>query len=68
MNETKTVILVYVEDLVVDFLYYDRKEDEDLPMGAIEQALASGEITKQEIVDRFDKKLDECLSSTGEKG
>jgi hypothetical protein len=39
--------------MVGDLLYYNRKEDEDLPRGAIEAAVAAGEITKQEIVDAF---------------
>ena len=42
-----------VSDMVGDFLYYDRKEDEDLPRGSIEEAVAAGEITKQEIIDAF---------------
>lgn len=42
-----------ISDMVGDLLYYNRKEDEDLPRGAIEAAVAAGEITKQEIVDAF---------------
>lgn len=37
-------------DLVVDFLFYDRKGDEALPVGAIEEAVKAGEITVEEIV------------------
>jgi len=42
-----------VSDLVAKFLYYDRKEDEDLPRGAIEEAIKAGEITEQEIVTQL---------------
>lgn len=49
----KQVILDTVSDLVADFYYYDRKEDEELPRGAIEAAIISGEITVDEIVEHF---------------
>lgn len=46
-----------IPDLVSDFLYYDRKEDEDLPRGSIEEAIAAGELTWDEIAARFKKEL-----------
>lgn len=46
-------ILDVVSDLVVNVLYYDRKEDEDLPVGAIEAAVEAGEITVAEIIGHF---------------
>lgn len=49
----KDLILNTVDDLAGKFMYYDRKEDEELPRGAIEQAIADGVITIDEIVDRF---------------
>lgn len=42
-----------VSDLVGSFIYYDRKEDENLPRGAIQEAIEAGEITPEEIVERF---------------
>ena len=42
-----------VSDLVTGFMYYDRKEDEELPRGSIEEALEMGEVTIDEIVDKF---------------
>lgn len=48
-----------VKDLVGDLLYYDRKEDDDLPRGAIEAAVQAGEITKAEIVELFSQQLGE---------
>lgn len=50
-----------VEDLVSDFLYYDRKEDEELPEGAVEQAIEDGHITVDQIVARFKYYLEEGL-------
>ena len=44
-------------DLVSSFLYYDRKEDEDLPEGEIQKALDNNEITFEEIVITFKKEL-----------
>ncbi|MEE9374509.1 MAG: hypothetical protein V3V00_15750 [Saprospiraceae bacterium] len=53
----KEKILKTVSDLVADFLYYDRKEDEELPKGSIEKAIHDGEITIDEIVERFKSEL-----------
>lgn len=50
---TKGVILGVIGNLVADFMYYDRKEDDDLPRGAIEKALATGVLTIDEIVETF---------------
>ena len=46
-----------VKDLVADFLYYDRKEDEDLPRGAIQEAIDAGEISEAEIAALFASEL-----------
>lgn len=53
----KQQILNAIDGAVSDFLYYDRKEDEDLPRGAIEKAIKSGDITYGEIVERFKEQL-----------
>jgi len=50
---TRQHVLDTVDDLVGKFLYYDRKNDEDLPLGAIEEAIRSGEVTTEEITERF---------------
>ena len=42
-----------VDDLVGDFLYYDRKNDEELEQGVIEAAIEDGVITEEEIVEMF---------------
>lgn len=55
-------ILDTVNDLVASFMYYDRKEDEDLPCGAIQEAVKAGEITYEEIVSYFKKVLQDANS------
>lgn len=57
MKARKEAILLTVGDLVSDLLYYGRKEDEDLPLGAIEVAIETGEITIEEIVAKFREDL-----------
>lgn len=57
----KKLIFANVTDLVSNFLYYDRKEDEDLPCEAIENAIKNGDITVEEIVAKFEKELRENL-------
>lgn len=54
-------ILAAAEDLMSDFLYYDRKEDEDLPRGVIEKAIKEEKITIDEILAVFRKELEYCL-------
>lgn len=49
----KQLILGYIEDLVSDFVYYGRKEDEDLSMEQLNEAVKSGEITIDEMVEKF---------------
>lgn len=58
MSERRQHIINTVTDLVSKFMYYDRKEDEDLPRGAIEEAMQNGEITHEEIVEIFSNELE----------
>ena len=53
----KKQILDCAADLVSGFLYYDRKEDGDLPLDAIEDSIKKGEITVEEIVLTFKTEL-----------
>ena len=53
----KELILKAAGELVSDFLYYDRKMDLNLPYGAIEKAVLSGEVTINEIVKSFKNTL-----------
>lgn len=59
MAETRReLILLTVKDLVLDFVDYDRKEDEDLPIDEIEDAVEAGEITVAEIWTAFKDELE----------
>ena len=53
----KESILLTVEDLVGSFMYYDRKEDEELGRGEIEAAIKNKDITVDDIVDQFRSSL-----------
>ena len=57
----KQIILDTASDLMANFLYYDRKEDEDLPIGVIEQTIRDGEITVDEIVSIFRQGIEESI-------
>lgn len=51
------IIMETVEDLAKAFLTTDRKEDAELPLGSIEQAIRDGDVTISEIVNHFDGTL-----------
>jgi len=57
----KQQILDTITDLCSNFLYYDRKEDEDLSAEDIKDAVKSGEITIDEMVEEFRKHLKNSL-------
>ena len=46
-----------VEDLVTGFVYYDRKEDEDLSVEDLNKSIDTGETTVKEIVSVFKQAL-----------
>jgi hypothetical protein len=54
----KQTILDTISALCSDFLYYDRKEDEDLTMEQLNEAVKNGEITIDEMVAEFRKHLE----------
>jgi hypothetical protein len=55
----RQIILNVIADQIADLLYYDRKADEALPVGAIEAAIKAGEITKHDMAAAFMAALDE---------
>jgi len=57
----KEEILLTMDDMVTKFLYYDREEDSDLPVGAIEDAVIKGELTFDEMVSYFKTALYEGI-------
>jgi coenzyme F420-reducing hydrogenase gamma subunit len=54
-------ILDTIHDLVMDFVYYDRKEDETLSMNELDNAVKNGTITIEEMVSEFKKLLEESF-------
>lgn len=56
-NTDKIVLNNVIIDLVSHLLYYDRKGDEDLPLGKIEAMIKAGETSVEDIVDIFKIKL-----------
>lgn len=59
----KENILNTIDDLCSDFLYYDRKEDEELSFYDIQEAVKSGEITIDEMVERFKNNIENTLNN-----
>jgi hypothetical protein len=57
------MILDCISDTVGRLLFYDRKGDEELPLGEIEKAIASGEISVDAIVATFRSELEKGLRS-----
>jgi len=60
MNK-KTIILNTIRDLCLDFIYYDREEDEELSKDQLNDAIRNGEISIDEIVAEFRKHLDQII-------
>ena len=54
-------IIDNITDGMADLFYYDRKEDEDLPRGAIEEAVHLGEITAEEMIKIWSDELRKAL-------
>ena len=48
-----------ISDLAIDFLFYDRANDDGLPLGVIEQQIEEGKLTLDEIGEVFKSKLHE---------
>lgn len=59
----KQTILNTIRDLCSNFLYYDRKVDEELSMEQLNEAVKSGEITVDEMVSEFRKHLEATYCS-----
>lgn len=60
-KKIRQVILNTVEDLCSGFLYYDRKEDEELSSIQLNEAIASGQITVDEIITKFRNHLEDTF-------
>jgi hypothetical protein len=56
-DELRCRIMDVASDLMSNFLYYDRKEDENLPVGTIEKALYDGTVLIEDIIDEWRNEL-----------
>ncbi len=65
---TKQHIINVISDTVSNFVHYDRQGDEDLPVGALEQALRDKGITVNEITEEFRKCLELQLHIPSSEG
>lgn len=54
----RKAILGKARDAATNFVYYDRKEDEELSADDLRLAIDSGLVTKDEIAAEFRKGLD----------
>lgn len=52
-EERRETLQNTIDDHVSNLLYYDRKEDEDLPMGTIEEMVEKKEVTVDEMIEWF---------------
>ena len=57
----KETVLNTIDDLVQDFLYNDREEDEDLSVHQLHQAVEEGDINIEEMVSKFRENLEEMF-------
>lgn len=56
-------IAATLSDLIGSFLYYDRKECQHLPVGAIEDAIIAGEVSVEEVAEAFGRGVAEAVDS-----
>ena len=59
--DRKDIVIATISDLVSDFLYYDRKNDDYLRPGTIEELIKTKRISIDEIVDTFRANLEKGL-------
>ncbi len=53
----KEAVLGLVGDIVSDLLYYNRKDDEDIPVGYIEEAIKNKYLTIDDMIEEFKTQL-----------
>ena len=53
----RTLILLNIADLATNFLYYDRREDDELSFDDIQNSITSGDITIDEMAEAFREAL-----------
>jgi len=61
MKVKKELALKLLEDLVLDYLYYDREGDEDLSLDDMNKLLDSGVLKWEEIVRKFNSEVKKAI-------
>lgn len=64
---TKEYILDSIDDLCMNFFVYDRKNDEEMKFEDIQNAINSGEITIDDMVERFRVNCIDTLTDNDKK-
>lgn len=54
-------------DMASKLLYYDRKEDEELPVGAIEEMILNGDLTVDELLGWITTPIRNSLTKKAKK-
>ena len=62
MKTPKQKVLDIISDAVSNLLYYNRKEDSEMPVGKINKLVKKGDITIDEMVAEFRKNLENSLN------
>lgn len=57
MTDDKDLVMDALDQAMNDFFFYNRKIDKELPLRAIERAIARGDVTVEELVTRFKSHL-----------
>jgi len=57
----KTSVKNIISDMVADFLYYDRKEDDQIGVGDIDKLTRTGKMTVDEMTNVFRNELEKGL-------
>ena len=61
MSDIKRKVENCIIDLVAEFFYYGRKDDEDLSVDALEDAINRGTVTKEEIIEIFSREVTDAV-------
>lgn len=59
----KQKILDTLSDTISNFLYYDRKEDDDLPVWEIEKSIKSWIISEDDLINLFKENLRDSINN-----
>lgn len=60
--EPKDLIFSTIDDLVLDLVKFDRKDDEELPFGVIDGMVKNRQLTIEQMVTRFREALEVNLA------